>query len=91
MDSATKVTLDGVEYAPISENLPQGEVLAQETGKDPLERFGGRKFILTVLLLVVFAGFTMVGLMSVADFRDYTLFIAGGYFTANIAGTIVNK
>lgn len=48
-----------------------------------MEKLGGRKFVLTIILVIIFTIFVIVGKMDVDQFMISTLTIAGSYLGAN--------
>lgn len=60
------------------ETVPQEE-------KDPLNEVGGRKFLLTVLGIVIFGIFTALGQMDVETYMYLFGALTAGYFGINVA------
>ena len=50
-----------------------------------MQKFGGRKFLITVALLVLFAVFVLLDKMSVDQFIVIVPIIAGTYIAGNVA------
>lgn len=71
MDSAKK---EEVEFIP---------VLKSEEEKDPLHQVGGRKFLLTVLGIVIFGIFTATKQMEVETYMYLFSALTAGYFGIN--------
>lgn len=71
MDSAKK---EEVEFIP---------VLKSEEEKDPLHQVGGRKFLLTVLGIVIFGIFTATKQMDVDTYMYLFGVLTAGYFGIN--------
>lgn len=74
MDSAHEQPKDEIEYIP---------VLKTEEEKDPLHQVGGRKFLLTVLGIVIFGIFTATKQMEVETYMWFFSAITAGYFGIN--------
>lgn len=63
-----------------------GEVkIDQPYEKDPLDRFGGRKFILTILGITIFGVFTALGRMEMETYMYIFGGLTAGYFGINFA------
>lgn len=52
--------------------------------QDPLNEVGGRKFLLTVLGIIIFGIFTALGQMEVETYMYLFLGLAGGYGVVNV-------
>lgn len=53
--------------------------------KDGLERFGGRKFIVGMTLIVVASIFTGMGMMTIIEWMGFTGVVGASYFGVNFA------
>lgn len=73
-----------------SSNIASGEVFDLGTeqvtipeDKDGLDRFGGRKFIISIVLIIISSIFTGMLLMTIDQWLWFTGAIAGSYFGIN--------
>ena len=81
MDSAKPSVRSNIE---LQEPLDLGtvEVPVQEE-KDGLERFGGRKFIIGMTLILVASIFTGIGTMTIDQWLMFTGVVGASYFGIN--------
>lgn len=59
--------------------------------KDMLEKFGGRKFVYTILLQGMFFYLTASGMMDVKEFLVYSTALFGGYGALNLGAKAMVK
>lgn len=56
-----------------------------------IDKLGGRKFFLTVLLILLSFILVVIKSVGVDEFFKFVMVIAGGYLTANVADGVVDK
>jgi len=56
-----------------------------------MQKFGGRKFILSVGLIVLSYILVLVGKMTTKEWLDFAMMIAGIYTAGNVGSKLANK
>jgi len=56
-----------------------------------LEKFGGRKYVYTIILQTMFFYLTVTGMMDVKEFLVYSTALFGGYGALNLGAKAMVK